>query len=98
MAQCLIENGTEINLVEKGLLQEDEAKISTKPVQLKGASGGRLEGGEKEVVLSIRLLQQSVWNNDDVKEEWLQRKFYEATIKYVVAVVAISSWRKQTCS
>ena len=51
MAQCLIENGCAVILVRKHLLQEDQAKISTKPVQLKGASGRRLEGGEKEAVL-----------------------------------------------
>ena len=87
MAQCLIENGCEVNLVRKGLLQEDEAKISTKPVQLLGASGRGLEGGEKEAVLSIRLLQQGVWNNDNVNKEPLQRRFYEATIIYVVAIM-----------
>ena len=77
------------NVVRKRLLQEDEANISTKPVQLEGISGHWLEGGEKEGALSVRLLQLSIWNTDDVKEEWLQRKFYEAAIKYVVAVVTI---------
>ena len=62
MAQCLIENASEIHLVRKGLLREDDAKISTKPVQLEGVSGRRLKGGEKEegfrVGLPIECLEQ----------------------------------------
>ena len=61
VAQCLFDNGSEVNLVEKGFLQEDEAKISSTPVQLEGVSGHRLEGGEREADLAVRLVKQSVW-------------------------------------
>ena len=45
VAQCRIENASEAKLVRKGLLQDEEAKMSTKPIQLEGGSGHRLEGG-----------------------------------------------------
>ena len=82
LAQCLIDNGSEVNLVRKGFLQEDEAMISSTPVQLEGVSGYRLEGGEREAVLTVRLVKQSLWSAEKVKEEWFSGKFYEATIKY----------------
>ena len=47
LAKCLIDNGSEVNLVRKGFLQEDEAKMSSTPVQLEGVSGHRLDGGKK---------------------------------------------------
>ena len=68
--------------MRKGFLQEDEAKISSTPVQLEGVSGHRLEGGKREADLVVRLVKQSVWSTEEVKEEWLSGKFYEATIKY----------------
>ena len=82
VARCLIDNGSEVNLVRKGFLQEDEAKISSTPVKLEGVSGHRLEVGEREADLAVRLVKQSVWSTEEVKEEWLSGKFYEATIKY----------------
>ena len=36
LAKCLIDDGAEVNLVRKGFLQEDEAKVSSTPVQLDG--------------------------------------------------------------
>ena len=45
-AKCLIDNGSEVNLVRRGFLQEDEAKMSATPVQLEGVSGHRLEDGD----------------------------------------------------
>ena len=71
-----------MNLVRKGFLQEDEAKISSKPVHLEGVSGHCLEGGEREADLAVRLVKQSLWSTDDVKEEWLFGTIYEASIKY----------------
>ena len=71
-----------MNLGRKGFLQEDEAKTSSKPVQLEGVSGHRLEGGEREADLAVRLVRLSIWSTDDVKEAWLPGTFYEATIKY----------------
>ena len=68
--------------MRKGFLQEDEAKISSTPVQLEGVSGHRLEGGEREAHLAVRLVKQSVWSAEKVKEEWFSGKFYEPTIKY----------------
>ena len=68
--------------MRKGFLQEDEAKISSTPVELEGVSGHRLEGGEREADLEVRLVKQSVWSTGKVKEEWFSGKFYEATIKY----------------
>ena len=68
--------------MRKGLLQEDKAKISSTPVQLEGVSRHRLEGGEREADLAVRLVKQSVWSTEKVKEEWFSGKFYEATIKY----------------
>ena len=83
LAKCLIDNGSEVNLVRKGFLQEDEAKMSSTPVQLEGVSGHRLEGGDREAELAVRLVKQSVWSVEvTVTEEWLSGKFYEATIKY----------------
>ena len=70
MAKCVIDNGCEVNLVRKGFLQEDEATISTKPVQLEGVSGHRREGGEREADPAVRFVKQSVWSTEDVKGEW----------------------------
>ena len=67
--------------MRKGFLQEHEAKISSTPVKLEGVSGHRLEGGEREADLALRL-KQSVWRAEKVKEEWFSGKLYEATIKY----------------
>ena len=83
LAKCLIHNGSEVNLVRRGFLQEDEAKMSSTPVQLEGVSGHRLEGGDREAELAVRLVKQSVWSVEEtVLEEWFSGKFYEATIKY----------------
>ena len=68
--------------MRKGFLQEDEAKVSSTPVQLEGVSGHRLEGGNREADLAIRLVEQCVWSVDTVTEEWFSGKFYEATIQY----------------
>ena len=68
--------------MRKGFLQEDEAKISSTPVQLEGVSGHRLEGGEREADLAVRLVKQSLWSTEKVKEELYSGRFYEATIKY----------------
>ena len=65
-----------------GFLQEDEARISSTPVQLEGVSGHRLEGGKMEGDLAVRLVKQSVWSVEKVKEEWFSGNLYEATIKY----------------
>ena len=83
LAKCLIDNGSEVNLVRKGFLQEDQAKMSSTPVQLKGVSGHRLDGGDREAELAVRLVKQSVWSVEEtVTEEWFAGKFYEASIKY----------------
>ena len=83
LAKCLIHNGSEVNLVRKGFLQEDEAKLSSTPVQLEGVSGHRLDGGDREEELAVRLVKQSVWSVEEtVTEEWFSGKFYEASIKY----------------
>ena len=83
LARCLIDNGSEVNLVRKGFLQEDEAKMSSTPVQLEGVSGHCLEGGDREAELAVKLVKQSVWTVEEmVTEEWFSGKFYEATIKY----------------
>ena len=82
LAKCLIDNHSEVNLVRKGFLQEDEAKVSSTPVQLEGVSGHRLDGGDREADLAVRLVKQSVWSVETVTEEWFSGKFYEATIKY----------------
>ena len=42
LAKCLIDNASEVNVVRKGFLQEDEAKASSTPVQLEGVSGHAL--------------------------------------------------------
>ena len=68
--------------MRRGFPQEDEAKISSAPVQLEGVSGHRLEGGDREADLAVRLVKQSVWSVETVTEEWFSGKFYEATIKY----------------
>ena len=81
-AKCLIDNGSEVNLVTKGFLQEDESKISSTPVQLVGVSGRRLDGGDREADLAVRLVNQSVWSVEMVTEDWFSGKFYEATINY----------------
>ena len=62
LAKCLIDNGSEVNLVRRGFLQEDEATMSSTPVQLEGVSGHRLEGGDREAELAVRLVKQSVWS------------------------------------
>ena len=82
LAKCLIDNGSEVNLVRKGFLQEDEAKISSTPVQLERVRGHRLEGGEREADLAVRLVKQSVWSTEKVKVEYFSGNFPEATIKY----------------
>ena len=57
--------------------------MSSTPVQLEGVSGHRLEGGDREAELAVRLVKQSVWSvQETVTEEWFSGKFYEATIKY----------------
>ena len=81
LAKCLLDNGSEVNLVRKGSLQEDEAKISSTPVQLEGVSGHRLEGCEREADWAVGLGKQSVRSTEKVKEDWFSVKFYEATIK-----------------
>ena len=69
--------------MRKGFLQEDEAKMSSTPVQLEGVSGHRLEGGDREAELAVRLVKQSVWSVEEtVTENWFAGKFYEASIKY----------------
>ena len=83
LARCLIDNGSEVNLVRKGFLQEDETKMSSTPVQLEGVSGHRLDGGDREAELAVRLVKQSVWSvRETVTEEWFAGKFYEASIEY----------------
>ena len=82
LAKCLIDNRSEVNLVRKGFLQEGEAQISSTPVQLEEVSGHRLECGRKEADSAVRLVKQSVWNAEKVKEEWYSGNFYGATIKY----------------
>ena len=82
LAKCLIDNGSEVNLVRKGFLQDDEAKVSPTPVQLQGVSGHRLDRGDREADSAVRLVKQSVWSVETVTEEWLFEKFYEATIRY----------------
>ena len=82
LVKGLIDNGSEINLVGKGFLQEDEAKVSSTPVQLEGLSGHRLDGGDREADLVVRLVKLSVWSVETVTEELFSGKFYEATIKY----------------
>ena len=83
LAKCLIDNGSEVNLVREGFLQGDEAKMSSTPVQLEGVSGHRLEGGDREAELAVRLVKQSVWSVEEtVTEAWFSGKLYEATIKY----------------
>ena len=54
LAKCLIDNGSEVNLVRRGFLQEDEAKMSSTPVQLEGVSGHRIDGGDREAELAVR--------------------------------------------
>ena len=57
--------------------------MSSTPVHLEGVSGHRLEGGDREAELAVRLVKQSVWSVEEtVKEEWFSGKFYEGTIKY----------------
>ena len=80
-AKFFVDSGPEVNLVGKCFLQMGEARISAKSVQLEGISGHCLEGGEKETDLAVRLLKQSFWKTDDVKEEWLSCTFSEAIIK-----------------
>ena len=82
LAKCLIDSDSEVNLVRRGFLQEDEAKMSSTPVQLEGVSGHCLEGGNREAELAVRLVKQSVLSVETVTEEWFSGKFYEATIKY----------------
>ena len=82
LAKCLIDNASEVNLVRKGFLQEDDAKVSSTPVQLEGVSGHRLDGGDREADLAVRLVKQSVCSVETVTEEWFSRTFYEATIRY----------------
>ena len=48
IAKCLIDAGSEVNLVRRGFLLENDAKVSSTPVQLEGVSGHPLEGGERE--------------------------------------------------
>ena len=69
-------------MVRKGSLHEDEAKVSSTPVQLEGVSGHRLDGGDREADLAVRLVKQSVWSVQTVTEEWFSGKFHEGTIKY----------------
>ena len=68
--------------MKRGFLQEDEAKMSSTPVQLEGVSRHRLEGGDREAELAVRLVKQSVWSVETVTEDWFSGRFYEATIKY----------------
>ena len=55
--------------MRKGFLQEDEAKMSSTPVQLEGVSGHRLEGGGREAELAVRLVKQSVWSVEETVTE-----------------------------
>ena len=71
VAKCLIDNGSEVNLVSKGFLQDDEAKISATRVQLEGVSGHRLGGGKREGDFAMKLVKRSVWSMEEVKEQWL---------------------------
>ena len=83
LPKCRIDNGAEVNPVRRCFLQEDEAKMSSTPVQLEGVSGHRLEGGDRDAELAVRVVKQSVWSVEEMAtEEWLSGKFYEATIKY----------------
>ena len=69
LGKCLIDNGPKVNLVRKGFQQEDEAKVSSTPLQREGVSGHRLVGGEREADLAVRLVKQSVWSVETVMEE-----------------------------
>ena len=82
LAKCLIDNGSEVNLVSKGSLQDDEARVSSTPVQLEGVSGHCLDGGNREADSAVRLVKQCVWSVETVTEEWFSGKCYEATIRY----------------
>ena len=68
LAKCLIDNGSEVHLARNGFLQEDEAKVSSTLVQLEGSSRHRLEGGEGEADLAVRLVKQCVWSVETVME------------------------------
>ena len=82
LAKCVIDNGSEVNLVRKDFLQEDEAEVSSTPVQLEGVNEHCLADGEREADLAVRLVKHSVWSTEKVKEKWFSGKFYEASIKY----------------
>ena len=82
LANCLIDNASAVNVVRKGFLQEDEAKASSTPVQLEGVIRHRLDRGDREADLAVRLVKHSVWSVETVTEEWFSGKFYEATMKY----------------
>ena len=68
--------------MRKGFLQQDEAKVSSTSIQLEGMSGHRLDGGDREADLAVRLVKQSVWGVETVTEEWFSRQFHDTTIKY----------------
>ena len=87
ISKSLVDNGSEVNLVRKGLLQEDEAKVSSTPVQLEGVSGHRLERGDREADFAVRLVKQSVCITEEVKKEWLSGKFYDAPARLVCSWV-----------
>ena len=69
LAKCLVDNGSEVDLVRKGLLEEDEAKVSSTPVQLEGLSGHRLDSGDREADLAVVVVKQSVPSVKTVTEE-----------------------------
>jgi hypothetical protein len=55
VSQCtaLVDTGAEICLVKKGLIPSDLFVAAQRPVRLVGANGKRLEGGDREVTLTL---------------------------------------------
>ena len=68
--------------MRKGVPQQEDVQTSSTPVKLEGVSKHCFEGGEREADLAVRLVKQSVLSTEEVKEEWLFGKLYEATVKY----------------
>ena len=57
--KALVDTGAQVNLIQKGLLDEEEFSAAETPLNLIAANGQVLEGGKKVVKLEIKMHQKS---------------------------------------
>ena len=82
LANCLVDNGSEVNLQSKSFLPDDLVEESRDPVTLEGVSGHVLAGGKTGCKIKACLVAKDPWGNGLVEDLVVEDYFYRADIKY----------------